>query len=572
MAFKLYIDELTFSDGTKVRLNESSFLVIVGPNNAGKSVALREIQTQVAADFVPRVVPSLSIKREGTAAEAWEHIKATGNRLRGHSTEIYMVKDRGYTQPDANDLATGLGKLGDRAEMFISMLNATERVKASATTRAIEHAEAARTHPLHVLYEDRSLRAKLEKWFRAAFGTEIGMDLMAGQRVPLHVGAGASPRPEESEIDQSYLERLRNLPKLDDQGDGMRSFVGTLLYALLLNRTIFLVDEPEAFLHPPQARLLGRLLGTERVDNAQLFVATHSADFMRGVLESGDPEVRVIRLQREGSINHVKELTPDQIQAVWADPVLRYSNILEGLFHEKVVICEADGDCRFYGAIADALRSTPDHDFIRDVMFVQSGGKGGIPKVIKALRSLDVPIAAVTDFDILRSTGQLWAIVEALGGNRSRFVEDYNIVKRDIEALGKTQVSVAKQKIAEIMSNVDDTADEFPAAAQKQIGQLLKTPVGWKRAKETGLNIVSRGEAYAAAERLLGGFAELGLFVAPVGELEAFVRSETTDKNEWVNSVLETFRGTLATSPDLVEARSFVEGFIRSPRAKEAIS
>src|SRR5690242_1223696 len=94
------------------------------------------------------------------------------------------------------------------------------------------------------------------------------------------------------------------------------------------------------FLHPPQARLLGTLLGKEIASERQLFVATHSADLLRGLLESECLGLRIIRLRRVGPVNRACELTAADAAEVWRDPVLRYSNILDGEFHEKVVVCE----------------------------------------------------------------------------------------------------------------------------------------------------------------------------------------------------------------------------------------
>ncbi len=36
---------LTFSDGTRIRVPQNAVVVIVGPNNSGKSVALQNIAT-----------------------------------------------------------------------------------------------------------------------------------------------------------------------------------------------------------------------------------------------------------------------------------------------------------------------------------------------------------------------------------------------------------------------------------------------------------------------------------------------------------------------------------------------
>lgn len=67
---------------------------------------------------------------------------------------------------------------------------------------------------------------------------------------------------------------------------GLRSFVGVLLNAFVSYQSILFIDEPEAFLHPPQARLLGKMLAKDLPPERQLFLATHSAD----------PFKRVIRL------------------------------------------------------------------------------------------------------------------------------------------------------------------------------------------------------------------------------------------------------------------------------------
>lgn len=78
-----------------------------------------------------------------------------------------------------------------------------------------------------------------------------------------------------------YLTALRALPLLEQQGDGMRSYMGLLLHILGGAHQITLIDEPEAFLHPPQARLLGRTLANRSVGRQQVFLATHSVDVVQ---------------------------------------------------------------------------------------------------------------------------------------------------------------------------------------------------------------------------------------------------------------------------------------------------
>lgn len=153
----------------------------------------------------------------------------------------------------------------------------------------------------------------------------------------------------EDRLSDSYLKRLRdqNLP-LTAQGDGMRSFATVILRTLApAAMSIILLDEPEAFLHPPQARLLGELIAKERPIGRQLFIATHSQDVLQGLLNVAPDNLRIIRLQRSGVVNKVKELDKYLTKKISADPIMRFSSVLSGVFHKRVIVCESDSDCMF---------------------------------------------------------------------------------------------------------------------------------------------------------------------------------------------------------------------------------
>jgi predicted ATPase len=134
------------------------------------------------------------------------------------------------------------------------------------------------------------------------------------------------------------MQDLQRLPLVQHQGDGIRSFIGIMLTLVAASYPIVLIDEPEAFLHPPQARLLGRKLAAEARDRAQVIIATHSIDVLLGLLDADDASVTIARLTRQGDVNPVAVLSPDQLRELWRDPLLRYSNVLDGLFHRGVVL------------------------------------------------------------------------------------------------------------------------------------------------------------------------------------------------------------------------------------------
>ncbi|WP_304722163.1 AAA family ATPase [Conexibacter sp. CPCC 206217] len=89
----------------------------------------------------------------------------------------------------------------------------------------------------------------------------IHVNRAGGSQLHLHLGApDIQPRLDSVE----YLNALDGLPLVPDQGDGMRSFIGLLLTILSSSHPLILVDEPEAFLHPPQAVSWGGSLPRRR--------------------------------------------------------------------------------------------------------------------------------------------------------------------------------------------------------------------------------------------------------------------------------------------------------------------
>ena len=78
------IKSLTFSDGTVTTFDANDIIVLVGPNNAGKSAALRNIkETATRRDISRRVVTDLELQTTGTESDlvAWLE---DGNHARSH--------------------------------------------------------------------------------------------------------------------------------------------------------------------------------------------------------------------------------------------------------------------------------------------------------------------------------------------------------------------------------------------------------------------------------------------------------------------------------------------------------
>lgn len=152
--------------------------------------------------------------------------------------------------------------------------------------------------------------------------------------------------------------------------------MGILLTLLTGDQKVLIIDEPEAFLHPPPAKLLGRKLALAAHKGKQILAATHSADIVIGALEAANTAVTIVRVVRDGAVNRASVLGHAQLRDLWSDPVLKYSNVLDGLFHRGVVVCEADADSLFFSAALDhwlTQRGLP----AGEVLFTFSGGQSG---------------------------------------------------------------------------------------------------------------------------------------------------------------------------------------------------
>ena len=554
------ISEIIFSDGSAVKCSPSDVLVLVGPNNSGKSEALRGVRDKLTGPaHANPVISRVSSTKSGSPADLlawlgeWAPIRRPGTPggsefgafgLRMHQNQCTLE----WQLPD--------GGLGSMCRWFCYLLEAEERLDLGNPASNISLTQEPPTHPIHFLLRDDQIEGRLSARFRRAFGHDLIVHRNAGSTVPLYVGKRPVPVPPEDRVSLSYIERLEKLPTLRSQGDGMRSFAGVILATSVGRESILLIDEPEAFLHPPQARLLGLSLVQERGCSRQLFVATHSADVLRGMLDSGSPDVRVVRITRRDAVNIARVLDNARIGELWGDPLLRYSNILDGLFHDGVVVCEGDADCRFYSAVHDSMCSAAEEGTRRpDVMFTHCGGKARLAVVIRALREVDVPVRAVADFDILSEEQPLREVIEALGLAWSDVAGDWKLVKSAIDGkkpeLSTTEVS---EKIHSVLSRISEAT--FPGKAKDEIQSVLRRSSPWSNAKDVGKAFVPPGGPTKACERLLRLFRGSGLYVVEVGELESFVRSEGGHGPKWVNAVQGR---DLLGDPELETARTFVQ-------------
>ena len=510
---QVFLKSIIFNDGTQLPLNCNSVIVFTGANNSGKSQVLRDVETGLdkSNSFPTIVIKDIEYDFLGTIDEE----TFLGERFNKNQQGYYKIFESGNTFDKItlqsywqnHTFYNGFHLL------FIKRLSTERRLTSS---NALQRNVQPERNPIYKLNQSESLAQKLSDYFRQAFGYDLIVNRNDMQTIPLHTGQAPDKTAFTIANQDEYYNQVTKLPKLQEQGDGMRSFASILLDTFTSEYSITLIDEPEAFLHPPQARLLGKMLANNNPDNRQLLISTHSQDFLQGLLDADSENVTVIRINRDSDINRMSVLQNDQIKKLWGNPILRYSNILSGLFHEKVVVCESDYDCLFYQAIMDAIYEYK-NEIAPDILFTHCGGKTRIKDVVSALKAVNVPVAAICDFDLLDAKRNFKPITASFG-------IDWEVV-----------LSKDMKFIYDSMNAKNNAWDHI-----KKVGKAGFT-----------------GDEPAAYEKVEAACKSAGLFVVPVGEMECFDKTVNREKKDWVYHVLENY--DLATEAKLEEARKFVQ-------------
>ena len=557
-------ESITFSDGTTIRLDPADVVVLVGPNNAGKSAALRELDSAFNNRPTLTVLQSYQPLIAGNPDDFVSFVNKHAYIRRTGGSIHYSGYQWGFSVRDSSVIRQWWpDRIHDVKGLFCLNMTTENRLTGSNPAEAINFGDERLSHPIHMLVDDDELELQLSAHFRRAFHTDMILERV-GRVLPLLIGAKPPLQSGETRLSKTYRDRVRaSTRRLDEQGDGMRSFASVILHLLApTTASVLLLDEPEAFLHPPQARLLGELIATKKPSRSQLFVATHSPDVLQGLVNVASDRLRLIRIQRDGDVNRVKELDKDLVRKISSDPLMNYSSVMSGVFHERVIICEADSDCMFYSSILDL--DDVHGEGQPDVLFVHANGKDRMATLAATLTALDVRVDVIADLDIVRHEGTMKGIVEALGS-------DWTTIQPVAQRV-RTSVAGSKPALSldQIKAHIREMLDkELPSSNPERelrsvIDKIFRSASPWDAVKQSGASAIPKGQATRQFRDLRKLCESTGLWIVPVGEMEGFCRSIGRKGPDWVQRVIEERQ--LATDPELEGAREFVRALWNSRR------
>ena len=552
---EFYISEITCGDGTQIPINANDIIVFVGPNNSGKSQALKDIGNDSHGINVPKkVIPKAKIKCDEQASEEYEifikenakeQISGSEVCYSGTGFSVYLKHMKSYLRK-GNDSTI--------AQFFITSLPTENRLTAANPAVAISR-DNVPTHPIHRLVQNSDYREKIAQYFRRAFGENIIPNPQNITNIPLRLGNDVKLEDLKANSAQeafdAYSDILSEYPMLHQQGDGMRSFTGIILSLIAEQYNTFIIDEPESFLHPPQATIMGQVI-SELAYNRQVFISTHSQHIVKGLLDKDPKRVKIIRITRpQKNQNTFSILDNEKISDLWKDPLLKHSDIMDGMFYKNVVICESDADCRFYSMINSFLKEQQQK--FSETLFVHCGGKGRMKKVVQALKSLNIDFRVIPDIDLLNDKSTLQALVEACGGTWNK--------EREYNALTNALSDIKNETGSAILTQIQNEigADlNTPLSRNKieKLQKMLTVKSKWDKIKESGIAGAPRGDATVALKSIVQFLNELKIFLVTCGELECFIKDAGGHGPEWLNNVLENHRDISAE--EYKAARDFV--------------
>ena len=548
------IKEITFNNGNKIKFNKDDIILLVGANNVGKSRALKDLREDLNNTSKSKVI----IKNV-----AYEATGFSGDKLRDYfERNIAKSSYGGYNvwMDDSNSHTFdehSFTNISDEKYYYKAMFSFLSTENRLSLTRPIN---------FNLVVDNQSLNIvqKLEKDFDSITDLNQALDLGFQSSVEVYedyvdghlikkykIGESQTIADAIDSNSREKVNKLRSFEDLHNQGDGIRTAVAILSSVIVSEHSLFLIDEPETFLHPPQAKILGKNM-VKLSTGKQLFISTHNIDFIRGVLEEDSSRVKIIKIDRLDNYNTFNLVENDSINRISSDKNLKYTNILNGLFYNQVVLCENESDCKFYSAILEHEELT----IYQNTLFCAVGGKEQLKKIVPLLKELNIDYRIIADIDLINNIDSLKQLLN------SAIPECYNEIavqhKKFLENFQKeTNSQVKTQEV--IRSEINSLFNEDKYISSKtaeQMKSLLRDVNNLKLLKTGGKAIIPQGDCVRLFKQIVDFLKENNIYVLECGEIERFVPDISGHGNNWVEKTFTKYEDISADVYD--EARKFI--------------
>ena len=556
------IEKIKFNDETSIEFKNDDIVLLVGANNVGKSRTLKDLKDDLNDLSKPRVIVDEIVYKSSdfSSSQLKNYFEKNIIKDSWENYNVFIDENQSYCF-SASSFTDNVDEKQFYKALF-SFLSTESRLN---ITRPITFNTTVDNRSLTImkgLESDSKSIDTLNKVLQMGFGksVEVYEEYRDGTLVKKYkIGKSTNIIAAINSNRRDNLNLLKDMEDLHSQGDGIRSAFAILSSLIVNNHSLFLIDEPETFLHPPQARLLGKNI-VALSKQKQCFISTHSIDFIKGVLEADSSRVKIIKIDRLENENKFNLVDNDSVAEIANDKNLRYTNILDGLFYDGLVLCENESDCKFYSAILENLNLA----LYQNTLFCAVGGKDQFKKVVPLLKKLNIQYFIIADIDLINNKDNLKQLVNSIEPNcydqidacHKKFIEEF---EKGMNSQVKTQ-QVIKTEIDQLL-----TEDKYmPDAIAKGIKDILKNISSFKLLKSGGKNILPQGECVDLFNQLKEFLNEHKVFILECGEIERFVPEVGGHGNAWVEK-------TFARYDDLNDdVYNEVKGFIEKTLIQKA--
>jgi hypothetical protein len=532
----------------------SGLVLVVGPNSSGKSQFLHDVFHTLSGDARELVVASevflnkpeydpfvRCLETEGYLKTVFDD----NGRPQLRPLTTYLGTGQAAGQIDSNQgqgwhdsfiPSTGPSKrrseyLNYFGRFLVTGLFLDRRLTAMGQVGLIDYDTQSPQHDLHALYLDDPARQALYEEMRDSFGKAVWPCQSRGNHLCIRVSDSPEMPPAEERLSPTRMSGYRTL---EQEGDGMKSYVATCVALLLGRRPVCLIDEPEMCLHPPQAYSLGRFIGARAgSESAATLVATHSSQVLRGIIQTAD-NVQIVRLTHDSGSFSAHLVPSDVLREAVAKPTVRAESVLDGMFAQSVVVIEGDGDRLVYQTAWETLSD----ELNLDVHFASVGGTGGIADTCKLYRTLRIPVAVLADLDVIADPHRIRRVLEEMAPQdrveplvaaarsildsirRLPPTVDPEIVRESLKSFIGRDLNWLQDEDVQLRSDLNSIAKQLDRMRALKRGGIPSLPDGISR----------------AAQALVKDLETVGVFLVPVGELEEWLVGagiEESKNNKW---------------------------------------
>ena len=584
------INSLSFSCGAEIaprRIN-----IFIGPNNSGKSKVLKEIRYEILGHWNPHGLSNLSsvvlsklqlnlpnsIQEFESSYEPLEKLVSktiNGWRVRAYCNTGLQVDPNGninYYNNQPTFHASNVGELRNSLDNslkesndlflqivgpeFISYSGTDDRLLLSIGEPARGLEDDSYNTLSSALDVDPYLYSISDR-LKELFNKDVILDVTSNRQIIV---------PRVSKDFSGYRDSITGTKApdnsilfdstpLSDEGDGLRSFVAVLISLLGNKKPVYLLDEPESFLHPPFAFEMGKGIASLALkahrNECQLFISSHSSYLIRGILSemrksNSTEELQIIRLAREDDTTHVYQVDANELNRIVSTTGFTPAYV-DALFSDNPVLTEAPRDAELFTQIITKLKP------VKDVLFIPVNGKQNFSRKLPFYSNAGIRPRLVADFDLLKNTEMF-----------ARIIKDFdipaNLADRVIKAAEKLHNAVSEE--ANRLYPPLEDSDKRTPEAKNHIDRLYKQPTD-DSINQYGDNL------FHQLDELITNLIPFGILIIRTGTLETIFPNMPPTKNvehsnDWyysaIDYIVETETNALMSIQFIKDLLALLEG------------